>query len=89
MFCGLFVDNDKKLNGIDVASLNTNLGALETSVKGMNSAVSGDFAGKAISGATAVTASGAGTFGSVTSTGLGTYGSLKTSDIDINGNITS
>jgi len=79
----------KKLNGIDVANLNTNLGALETSVKGMNSAVSGDFAGKEITGATAVTASGAGTFGSVTSTGLGTYGSLKTSDIDINGNITS
>jgi hypothetical protein len=79
----------KKLNGIDVANLSTNLGALETSVKGMNSAVSGDFTGKAISGATTVTASGAGTFGSVTSTGLGTYGSLKTSDIDINGNITS
>jgi len=79
----------KKLNGIDVANLSTNLSTLEKSVSGMNSAVSGDFAGKAISGATAVTASGAGTFGSVTSTGLGTYGSLKTSDIDINGNITS
>jgi hypothetical protein len=79
----------KKLNGIDVAGLSTNLSTLEKSVSGMNSAVSGDFAGKAITGATNVTASGAGTFGSVTSTGLGTYGSLKTSDIDINGNITS
>ena len=79
----------KKLNGIDVATLSTNLGTLQTTVTGMNTAVSGDFTGKAITGATAVTASGAGTFGSVTTTGAGTYGSLKTSDIDINGNILS
>ena len=79
----------KKLNGIDVATLSTNIGTLETSVKGMNTAISGDFTGKSITGATAVTASGAGTFGSVTSTGAGTFGSVKTSNIDINGNITS
>jgi hypothetical protein len=68
----------KKINGIDVASLNTNIGTLQTTVAGMNSAVSGDFSNKAISGATSVTVSGAGTFASV-----------KTSNIDINGNITS
>lgn len=79
----------KKLNGIDVTTLSTNIGTLEKSVSGMNTAISGDFTGKAITGATAVTASGAGTFGSVTTTGAGTYGSLKTSDIDINGNILS
>lgn len=79
----------KKLNGIDVATLSTNIGTLETSIKGMNNAVSGDFTGKAISGASAVTASGAGTFGSVTTTGAGSFGSVKTSDVDINGNITS
>ena len=79
----------KKLNGIDVAKLSTNIGTLETSVKGMNTAISGDFTGKSITGATAVTASGSGTFGSVTSTGAGAFGSVKTSNIDINGNITS
>lgn len=79
----------KKLNGIDVTTLSTNIGTLEKSVSGMNTAISGDFTGKSITGATAVTASGAGTFGSVTSTGAGAFGSVKTSNIDINGNITS
>jgi hypothetical protein len=85
----IILANGKKLNGIDVATLSTNIGTLEKSVSGMNNAVSGDFTGKAISGASAVTASGAGTFGSVTTTGVGSFGSVKTSDVDINGNITS
>lgn len=68
----------KKINGIDVGSLNTNITTLQSNVTDMNAAVSGDFTGKSITGVTDVTASGAGTFGSV-----------KTSNIDINGNITS
>jgi hypothetical protein len=68
----------KKINGIDVGTLNTNITTLQTNVSGMNAAVSGDFTGKSISGVSDMTASGAGTFGSV-----------KTSNIDINGNITS
>lgn len=68
----------KKINGIDVGSLNTNVTTLQTNVSGMNAAVSGDFTGKSITGVADMTASGAGTFGSV-----------KTSNIDINGNITS
>jgi hypothetical protein len=68
----------KKINGIDVGSLNTNITTLQSNVSNMNAAVSGDFTGKSITGVTDVTASGTGTFSSV-----------KTSNIDINGNITS
>lgn len=68
----------KKINGIDVGTLNTNVTTLQSNVQGMNSAVSGDFTGKSIIGVNAVTAS-----------GMGTFGSVKTSDIDINGNIIS
>lgn len=68
----------KKINGIDVGTLNTSVTTLQSNVQGMNSAVSGDFTGKSITGVNAVTTS-----------GMGTFGSVKTSDIDINGNITS
>ena len=80
----------KKINGIDVATLNANLGTLQTSVSGMGTAVSGDFTGKAITGTSSVTSAGIGNFaGGVTSAGPGTFNSLTTTNIDINGNITS
>ena len=68
----------KKVNGVDVAALNTNFGTLQTTVNGaVAGAVSGDFATKDINAR------------SLTTSGAGNFGSLRTSNIDINGNITS
>ena len=60
----------KTINGIDVGTLSTNLGTLQTSVTGMGSAVSGDFAGKAI------TTTGLGTFGSVKTSDIDLNGNI-------------
>jgi hypothetical protein len=61
--------------GTDVATLKTDLTDLKTTVSSVST---GSFTGKAISGATDVTA-----------TGTGTFNSVKTNAIDINGDITS
>lgn len=65
----------KTINSVDIGVINSDVTKLKTDVSGISS---GDFTGKAVSGVTAIT-----------STGLGTFSSVKTSDIDINGNITS
>lgn len=71
-----------KINNVDVPALNTDVTKLKTDVTALNSTVdsvkAGSFEGKAISGATDVTA-----------TGTGTFKALKTTNIDINGDILS
>jgi hypothetical protein len=71
-----------KFNNVDVPSLNTDVTKLKTDVTTINTTLTnvsaGSFAGKAISGATDITA-----------TGTGTFNSVSTSNIDINGDILS
>lgn len=71
-----------KFNNIDVPTLSTDVGTLKTNVATLQTSVTnvsaGSFTGKAISGATDVTA-----------TGTGQFNALKTNDIDINGEILS
>lgn len=71
-----------KFNNVDVTTLSTDVTKLKTDVTSLNTTVdsvkAGSFEGKAISGATDVTA-----------TGTGTFKTVKTTDIDINGDILS
>jgi hypothetical protein len=71
-----------KFNSIDVPTLSTDVGTLKTNVATLQTTVTnvsaGSFTGKAISGATDVTA-----------TGTGEFNALKTNNIDINGEILS
>lgn len=71
-----------KVNDVNIPTLGTDVSTLKTDVKELKTTVTnvsaGSFTGKAISGATDVTA-----------TGTGTFNSVKTNAIDINGDITS
>lgn len=72
---GKFNNIDVPTLGKDVTDLKTNVTSLQTSVQNVSA---GSFSGKAISGATDVTA-----------TGTGTFNAVKTNNIDINGEIQS
>ena len=71
-----------RFNNIDVPTLGTDVGTLKTNVASLQTTVNnvstGSFTGKAISGATDVTA-----------TGTGQFNAVKTNNIDINGEIQS
>ena len=71
-----------KFNNVDVPTLNTDVTKLKTDLTAINTTLTnvsaGSFAGKAISGATDVTA-----------TGTGTFNAVSTNNIDINGDILS
>lgn len=71
-----------KFNNIDVPTLSTDVSTLKTNVTSLQTTVTnvstGSFTGKAISGATDVTA-----------TGTGQFNAVKTNNIDINGEIQS
>ena len=71
-----------KINDVNIPTLGTDVSTLKTDVSTLKTTMTdvsaGSFTGKAISGATDVTA-----------TGTGTFNSVKTNAIDINGDITS
>lgn len=81
-FNGNFSVTNGKFNNVNVPTLDTDVAKLKTDMTTVNTTLTsvsaGSFTGKAISGATDVTA-----------TGTGTFNSVKTSNIDINGDITS
>ena len=81
-FSGNLNVTNGKVNDVNIPTLGTDVTTLKTDVSTLKTTMTdvsaGSFTGKAISGATDVTA-----------TGTGTFNSVKTNAIDINGDITS
>ena len=81
-FDGLINVTNGKFNNVDIPLLDGAVTKLKTDLTSLNTTIdsvkAGSFEGKAISGATDVTAS-----------GTGTFKTIKTTDIDINGDILS